>query len=184
MKGILESVHALQSRLTDAGIESIIIGGLAVAVWGEPRLTRDADLKVKVERDSASKLLSVLEGDYTFLSENPSAALEQAGMIFINDASGCRLDLLLVETSFDVEAIRRGKNIEILPGLSAVVCSAEDLIIYKLISTRPRDYEDVRGIVRRHGRDLDLKYLREWLRTFEEALDDSSLIQNFEALIG
>lgn len=62
----------------------------------------------------------------------------------------------------------------------ARLCTPEDLIIYKMLSTRPRDLEDVKGIVRRQGAALDLPYLLKWFRDFEMALDDSTLVATFQ----
>ncbi len=56
---------------------------------------------------------------------------------------------------------------------------AEDLIIYKLISIRPHDHEDVRGVVLHQGPDLDDGYVLDWLRQFEVALDDSTLVPEY-----
>jgi hypothetical protein len=41
----LESASRAQSAIDAAGIQSVVIGGLAVAVWGEPRVTKDVDLR-------------------------------------------------------------------------------------------------------------------------------------------
>ncbi len=46
MDDLFRSIQALQKRLGAAGIPSIVIGGVAVAAWGDPRVTRDVDLKV------------------------------------------------------------------------------------------------------------------------------------------
>jgi len=42
-----------------------------------------------------------------------------------------------------------------------------------------RDHEDVRSIVRRQGSKLDDGYVVDWLRRFEQALDDSTLITEY-----
>ena len=46
MQNLYTSIQKLQQRFDHNDIASIVIGGVAVAVWGEPRVTRDADLKV------------------------------------------------------------------------------------------------------------------------------------------
>ena len=51
MENLVRSVARLQQCLEQAGIPSAVIGGLAVSAWGEPRLTRDADLKGLARRD-------------------------------------------------------------------------------------------------------------------------------------
>ena len=46
METLAQSIRDLQNRLREADIPSIVIGGVAVAIWGEPRLTRDVHLKI------------------------------------------------------------------------------------------------------------------------------------------
>ena len=89
------------------------------------------------------------------------------------------MDLLLADTVFDITAINRGREIEIIPGIAIRVCTAGDLIIYKLISTRIRDHEDAKSVIRRQAALLDERYLLKWLREFELALDDSTLVESF-----
>lgn len=55
MDYLIRSVADLQRRLEKAGIPSAVIGGLAVGAWGEPRLTRDVDLKVLAQRDERGR---------------------------------------------------------------------------------------------------------------------------------
>lgn len=69
-------------------------------------------------------------------------------------------------------------------GLKAHICSAEDLIIYKLISTRTRDREDAASVVRRQENTLDDEYVLQWLREFEQALDDSTLVADYQRMRG
>jgi hypothetical protein len=179
MEQLFRSVKALQQRLTDAGIASIVIGGAAVGMWGDPRVTRDVDLKVLLKREDADRLLALLAPDYVSLL---SDALRKQAMLFVEDAAGVRLDLLLADTPYDVEAIRRGRDVEVAPDVVLRLCTPEDLIIYKLISTRPRDHEDARGVARRQGDALDDRYVLDWLRQFELALDDSMLIAEYRRL--
>jgi hypothetical protein len=50
------------------------------------------------------------------------------------------------------------------------------------ISTRLRDHEDAQGVIRRQGSNLDDKYVLDWLRQFEQALDDSTLVAEYNKL--
>lgn len=179
MENLFESLVALQDRLRRAGIFSAVIGGVAVGVWGEPRVTRDVDVKVLLGRDDAPRLLEVIAPDYIPLQADPLRALTHTGILFARDRLGTRLDLLLADTGFDAAAIRRALPVELQPGLVAHVCSAEDLIVYKLVSTRLRDHEDAASIVRRQGDALDDAYVLDWLRQFEQALDDSTLVAEY-----
>ena len=176
------SLARLQKRLADAGIASAVIGGIAVSVWSRPRTTDDVDLKVLLDRDSARRLLDVLQPDYIPLQADPLQALRRNGVLFVKDADGIRIDLQLADVSLDESAIQRAESVELEPGLTARVCTAEDLILYKMISTRPQDQVDVENIVRRQANALDDRYVMKWLRALEQALDDSTLVSTYQRL--
>lgn len=181
MEHLVRSVAGLQRRFAEAGVPSVVIGGLAVSVWGVPRLTRDADLKVLLRRDERARVLALL-ADLTPLHADPDEAFRRQGLAFFQDADSTRIDVMLAETSFDETAIGRARAIEMQPGLEVHVCSAEDLIVYKLVSTRTQDHLDVEGIIRRQGAALDDAYVEGWLRQFELALDDSTLLAEYRRL--
>lgn len=182
LRNPLEAAAQLQGLLQAAGIESIVIGGLAAAIWGEPRATRDADLKVLLTREETARLLDCLPPDRYEMSSDSSEMLERLGFLFIRETGGARLDILLAENAFDVEAVRRSRRVEVLPDLTLTVCAPEDLIIYKMISTRARDHADVPGIFRRQRKTLDHDYVEGWLSQFELALDDSTLVRSYRRM--
>jgi hypothetical protein len=184
MDTLVQSIRNLQDHLRDADIPSIVIGGAAVAIWGEPRVTRDVDFKILLGREEAERLLAVLTPNYSPLLPDPLRALREQAMLFIQDAAGTRLDLLLADTPYDIQAIRRARVAEVVPGTPISVCSPEDLVIYKLISTRVRDHEDAASVIRRQAESLDDGHVRHWLRQFEQALDDSTLVAEYERLRG
>ena len=68
------------------------------------------------------------------------------------------------------------------PACQLRICTAEDLIVYKIVSLRLQDRVDVEGIIRRQGDQLDDIYVEDWLRQFEQALDDSTLIVEYRRL--
>lgn len=178
---LLESAARVQLALTQAGIESMVIGGLAIAFWGEPRVTRDVDLKVLLQRDRAEALVKALPEGFRCLADHPDETLRRIGFLFVQDPTGIRVDMLLADTEFDVQAIGRRRPIAMM-GETIAVCSAEDLIIYKMISTRARDHDDVQGIIRRQRAKLDDGYVTGWLVQFELALDDSTLVSSYQQM--
>jgi len=182
VSALIESIHAIQTLLKGKDIGSAVIGGIAVGVWGEPRVTRDVDLKVLLSRDDSSRFLDIISSKYKALQAAPLEALNRTGILFVRDELGTRIDLLLSDTEFDRQVIERAEPIELQQGLPAVICSPEDLIIYKLISTRLRDHEDAAGVIRRQGRKIDQRYILDWLKQFELALDDSTLMDEFKRM--
>lgn len=71
MENLVRSIQSLQQRLQEADIPSVVIGGVAVALWGEPRVARDVDLKILLGREEADRLLAALAPDYTPLLPCP-----------------------------------------------------------------------------------------------------------------
>lgn len=60
------------------------------------------------------------------------------------------------------------------------VCSAEDLIIPKCVAGRPKDVRDVEGVIARPGESLDVKYIRKWVRVFDEYHPEPHAAEDFE----
>jgi hypothetical protein len=181
MNNLIDSVIAFQHSLKKQGIPVMAIGGIAVAVWGEPRLTRVIDMKVLVSREERGRLLAILR-PFTPLQEDTDESFRRLGLAFFRDSSGVRIDVMLADTIFDETAIGRARDIDFAPGKNIRVCTAEDLIIYKMLSTRTRDRADVESIIQKQGDALDDAYIENWLAQFEEALTDSALIRVYRKL--
>lgn len=182
IENLFRLLAQVQQRLEQAGIPSMVYGGIAVIAWGRTRFTEDVDLKILATRDDAAHLIALMAPEYQPVDQDPETKLRQLGFVFFRDPSQIRIDLVLAETSFDLRAMERAKSVEMLPGLSLNVCTPEDLLVYKMISTRARDNDDVPGIIRRQKKQLDDKYIEHWLREFEIALDDSTLIQSYRKM--
>jgi hypothetical protein len=177
---IVEAASEILDWLDAAGWRACVIGGLAVQRWGEPRLTQDVDLTVLVGMgDEARFVDSVLA---RFDARRPDArqfALTYR-VLLVRAAVGVPLDMALGSTQFEVESVDRSSSWEIEPGEVIRTCSAEDLVVHKLIAARPRDLADVETIVARQFRRLDVERVRRILAAFAELKEDPELSQPFE----
>ena len=81
---------------------------------------------------------------------------------------GIRIDFSLATLPFESDAIRRARVVRVLED-EVRVCSPDDLIIMKSVSARPRDHDDVIGILRRQAGKLDIGALD---RTIEALAGD------------
>lgn len=148
----------------------MVIGGQAVLVYGEPRMTRDIDITLDADVDVLDKLLAALEG--TSFHPLPSDVREFARSTRVlpiqDDQSKVRVDLIFSFTPYEHLAIQRRKMLN-LDGIDVSFASPEDVVIHKLVAGRPRDIEDARSIVLRHP-NLDAVYMEKWLREFEQTL--------------
>lgn len=182
MDALLGTLSKAQNRLRDAGIQNAVIGGLAVAARERPRLTDDIDLKVSADRSQVAHLIEIMAPDF-LPAEDAIEAARVLGILFLDGPEGIPLDLLLADMGFDHQVLERAVDAEIVPGFRARLCTAEDLILYKMITTRPRDREDAQSVVREQGQALDRAYIEHWLRQFELALDDSTLLEAFQRML-
>jgi len=178
----IDALVKMQEQLAQHNIRSALIGGFTLSVWADPRVTKDVDLKVLLTRDEGQRLLDALGADYRTLQPDPLRALRRNGIVFVQNADGFRIDLMVAEAGFDQEVLRRARHIEILPDAWVWIATAEDIIIYKLLSPRLQDQADVENIIRVQGNALDDKYVVKTLREFENALTDSTLVATYQTM--
>ena len=90
------------------------------------------------------------------------------------------IDVALAAFPFEIEAIDRATPWPLQESIVLHTCSAEDLVVYKLVAARPQDLVDMEGIVRRQRGRLDLDRIRRWGREFAELKEDPDLLRPFE----
>jgi predicted nucleotidyltransferase len=164
---------ALLARITRAlearGVPFMLIGGQAVLLHGEPRLTQDVDITLGVGPRHLGEVLDVcVELGLDPLPEDVEGFVSRTFVLPASDsASGIRVDLIFSTTPYEAEAIARAVRVSVA-GAQVPFSTAEDLIVHKLFAGRPRDLEDVAGVIRRKGPDLDWGNLAEWVERFSD----------------
>jgi hypothetical protein len=150
--------------------QKAIAGGLAVAFWGFPRSTRDVDIAILVEGSTTIEAIqNILNSNGLSLKKKPSPI--RLGFVNllqyqyeIPDAHvSIDLDLLLGNSSYFKVAINRSLPSSIEGAQNAMqVVSCEDLILFKLASSRLLDLADIRELYHRNYSTLDQAYLQHW----------------------
>jgi hypothetical protein len=173
------AVEALRA-LADLQFRACVIGGLAVQRWGEPRFTSDADLTVLAPFGSESPLVDHLLRRFEPRRDDARQLALDRRVLVLRAANGVSLDISLAALPFEEEVLERASVWRTVAGVPLVTCSAEDLVIYKLVAARPGDIQDVIGIVRRQGRGLGVGRIRQWGRQFADLKEDPDLLRPFE----
>jgi predicted nucleotidyltransferase len=161
----------------------MIIGGQAVLLYGEPRLTKDIDITVGANVDRLEELLSMVkELSLDPLPENvPSFVQKTMVLPVLEKNTGIRVDFIFSFTPYEVQAIERAKKV-LIYGQEVNFASVEDLIIHKIFAGRPRDLEDVRTLVLKNP-GIDVPYIKLWLKEFDAAVEEKRFLETFEGIL-
>ncbi|HXJ91480.1 MAG TPA: nucleotidyl transferase AbiEii/AbiGii toxin family protein [Terriglobia bacterium] len=169
-----ELLEKLAQGLDARDVPYMVIGGQAVLVYGEPRMTRDIDVTLGIGPEGLAKVEDLmLTLGLTTLPESPAEFVHQRMVLPCKDEeSGFRIDFIFSFTPYERQAIERARSVQV--GNTKVrFASPEDLIIHKMVAGRPRDEEDVRGILLKTS--VDVPYIENWLRQFDQALGRGTL---------
>lgn len=82
-----------------------------------------------------------------------------------------------------LQFLQRASDWAVTPRVSLRTCSAEDLVVYKLVAARAIDIHDVQTVVSRMGTTLDVGRIRLWGRRFAEITERPDLLAPFEAAL-
>ncbi len=150
------------------GISYVVMGGLAIRIYALPRPTYDVDFTIAITRDQLPKLFeTVQEMGLTVAPQYLTGWVDQVASMplvkfrtFLADGKGIDVDLFLAETDFQKNVMTHRVAAE-LDGDPVWVVQPEDLLLLKLLASRPRDLIDVADLIFIQGK-LDESYLRLW----------------------
>jgi len=162
-----------------------LFGAQAVHVWGLPRLTADVDVTAELAQEDPSVFVSRMkEAGFELRVRNIDRFVEGTRVFpFVHAASGMPLDVVIAGPGLEEEFLERAKPVDV-GGVVLPVISAEDLIVTKVLAGRPKDLEDVQGILRERLGKLDLRRIRRLLRLLQAAVAQSDLLPQFEKVLG
>ncbi len=161
-------ISRLAAALDERGIPYMVIGGQAVLLYGEPRLTRDIDITLGITPDDLAHILDlVADLSLRVLVREVQTFVKKTWVLPVyHEESGMRVDFIFSWSPYEREAIQRA-NVQEVRGYPVRFARPEDVIIHKVLAGRPRDLEDIRSILRKQ--QVDHAYIRAWLKQFGEA---------------
>lgn len=179
-----QAAEEIAQFLDDGEVPYVLIGGLAVQYWGEPRTTRDVDVAVMVPPERLETFLDeVLARFRPRLPDARNFALRHR-VLLLNSSEGVPVDLSLGIPGYEEEVMNRAVSAS-FPGFSPLrLVSAEDLIIHKCVAGRARDCEDIERILIRQRLSVDLAYIHRWLEEFAPLVDTHDAKGVFEQALG
>lgn len=151
MTGLEDAFRRSIADLEGLGRPYALVGGFAVGVRANPRLTLDIDLAVAVtdDREAEDVTRSLIARGYTVESTIDQESIGRLATVRLRSpvGGGVVVDLLFASCGIEPEIASGAERIEVLPGLEVPVASVGHLIASKLLARddrrRPADADDL-----------------------------------------
>lgn len=180
---LLSALGDLVRWLDAANTPSMVIGGVAASVLGQPRLTQDVDaLAILPEDRWASTLDTASRFGIVPRIENPLDFARRSRVLLMKHvASGIDIDVTFGGLAFEQAAVENSEQHEI-GGVSVRLPRVEDLLIMKAIAHRPKDLQDIEGLLKAHP-EADVTRVRQWVREFATATGMGDMLEDLDKLL-
>jgi hypothetical protein len=151
------NVRQIFAALTDAQVDYVVVGGLAVILHGYLRATADLDLAIGLSPDNASRgmralasiglqpRLPVAMSDFADPERRQDWLRNRNMLVFPlwDPANPLRSVDVFVDEPVEFGALLGDSVVKDLDGLSVRIASIPHLIAMKRLAGRPRDLEDI-----------------------------------------
>jgi hypothetical protein len=150
------------------GAAYMLTGSLAANFYATPRMTRDIDIVIEIDKFEISRFCRCFENEFYLAKSAILEAIEYEGMFnIVHNKSVCKIDFIVrKDSSYREIEFQRRRRIE-LDDMKIWIVSPEDLIISKIYwakdSLSDLQMKDVMNI-RDSVKNLDEKYVSDWVQ--------------------
>ena len=171
------------SWLDDAKVPSMIIGGVAASVLGQPRLTQDVDALAWLPESDWARVIAAAgrHGIEPRIDKAHEFARRSRVLLMRHVDSAIDIDLVFGSLSFEQVAIANS-HVHEIGGLRVQLPRVEDLMIMKAIAGRPKDIQDIEALLAANP-GADLEITRRWIKEFAVAMTMPDILAEFEKLV-
>jgi hypothetical protein len=158
-----EKVLLLEEGFRQRHVPHAFGGALALAYYATPRATIDIDVNVFVRVERADEVLELLEvlGAEPLRKEG-RAQLERDGQARVHwDTTP--VDLFFSYDALHESCLERRQRLPFGDGDWIHVLAAEDLLVFKALFDRDKDWRDIEELIYAMGDELDSAYARGWM---------------------
>lgn len=186
MNSLAYQLKQIKNLLAGLKIDYAVIGGIAASIYSEPRLTLDVDVNIILEDDKIGLFLKDAK-KYGFLPIPPNIRkfAKKTGVLpmrFSKNKLEGRCDFIIARNFLEYMTVKRA-HFKKIGFLKVKIATPEDLVIHKITSDRPRDLEDVRSILMKQNKKLDMRYITLWLKKIARINHNPKLFITFKNLL-
>ncbi len=167
----LEVLKIVTKRLESAGILYMVTGSIAANFYTTPRMTRDVDIIIEVEKNDAKELFSLFSDDFYVDKNSIKDAIYSKHMFNIIHNEGIvKVDFIIKkDTEYRKIEFERRRSI-VFEGVRIDITSPEDLVLSKLYwakdSLSEMQIRDVKNLLKTVP-NMDAGYIEKWVKELE-----------------
>lgn len=163
--------------------QAVVVGAVAASFLGRPRFTQDIDALAIISESEWSAAVNAAAkfGIVPRVADAVEFAHQSRVLLLRHQESAIDIDVILGGLPFEEDAVMNGKRY-VIGDVSVRLPKVEDLMIMKAVAHRPRDLQDIEGLLQAHSQ-LDLQSVRQWVREFASVTAMSDLIDDFDKLL-
>jgi predicted nucleotidyltransferase len=172
---MLEKTLLKITRILDRNkIPYMLIGGYAMVIHGFPRLTQDIDISLGIDTERIDDVLKAVRKYFKTIVKYPVAFAKDTNVLLLQDIeTGIRIDLIFTFIEFERKAIEEADVIE-FKGEKIRNVSIEHLIVYKMLSGRERDKEDIEIMLTEKIDSIDTGKISDVIKEMASILQNDS----------
>ena len=170
----VDALAAFAKLAEEENLRWYVFGAQAVAIYGVPRVTDDIDVTIDPGEKGFRDLVASLRraGFVPRISDDPAFVTATRIYPVIHQATDWNIDLVLAGPGLEQRFLDEARIIA-AGGHRIPVIAPEHLVSLKVLASRPKDLEDIRGMLR--IAELDHGLVERTLAELEAMLDQSDL---------
>ncbi len=140
---IKKALFTIINILTQSKIDYVLIGGIAVNIWAEPRATNDIDITIMLSKLKKKDFIDTLQKSGCKIADKKTVIITKIDNVIV--------DFIPANTEFQKNMINNCKILALEyknKKINLKLVNVCDLIILKLIAGRRMDIEDIKKIIR------------------------------------
>jgi hypothetical protein len=166
MKTELDILKDVTGKLNSLSIDYMLTGSLAMMYYAQPRMTRDIDIVIELNKLQVENFIGLFKDEY-YLSQEAIEDSIETSFIFnlIHLKSSIKIDFVIRKLEeYRIIEFNRRKKVN-FSGIHLYIVSKEDLILSKLNWAKDSNSElQIKDIKSLLNSDFDKEYLFNWAK--------------------
>lgn len=182
MIDVLAAAIELQSFIQSKQWPFCVIGGIALARWGQLRTTLDVDITILTGFGEEDQYIDALLSTFQARGDGSKEFALRNRVLLLQASNDIGLDVALGGLPFEGRLIARATEFDYADDVSLLTASADDMVILKAFAGRPQDWADIEGIIIRQGSALDWDLILEELTPLCELKESPETVDQLTSL--